>query len=1460
MTDKYKHIRRKVVFSLAGLLVTLALTLAGALLYANTESGKRTIVNWANEYLSENEGGIVLGQLSGSLFSGFTLSELSILDGQGVWLRVTDATMKWSPLSLIRGNLKINSANIKQVNLMRLPKTSENYAGEDNEPSIEFDLPKTPVDIELKQFTAEEIIIGEGIVGSSAKFVGHGNVDYMNEGALVLQAELIGLGRIKDQISVNILYPDEDTSLTAEMFIFAPQGGFFGALAGIDNQYDMTAEFKGRGPIDNWRGQLTTKIGDVNIAKADIAIGGQSLSINAALDAGGYLSDEEAALFGSTATLKMDISPSDQDGRRDLSVRLLAETMKLDVGGALLTKELNILETLDFSVEITNAQPFNKLTAPLKFDAFSIEGTVSGRVSNPSIKFRLPRAVPIVVEDISTEIDGSFDVSLQNSIVTVSASGVLAKIEGASIEEFKPILAPSVNWSVAGSYNIVSTALEVDAAQLGNAEFEVSVSGQADNKFQAISADATAVIKELASLVPDANGTLNLIVDVDRPSGEDDLTANVRLATNELNTSDDVLNAILGMKPFLEGKFNQKPDGAVTIEDMRLTGALISAAGSADITANQAFENAVFNLSFDDLQKITPLAGIQFDGGIDIAVALSGPISSPNVNMETALNSLDLQTLQVQNLVLKGQVADVFNKPVGVLNAIGETNIGVLDASANINADSASSIFIPNLDVKIGEYLASGSLRLPKSQPIRGSVVINTQVSEDQTTSRFGTIEGAIELSDQSGAQKLEIDGTLVDINMPVGETDLLIVNNGSISSSITLFENNIEISGNLSLDTVSHPRLQASSILARAKREDGLTNYSLEAIGTNLMPYDLQAEGTIRSQGSAEAVTLSLEGSVAGDKINTRQPINISLSGGGYTVAPFILDIGEGEIGAEASSLKNTGVSASLDIKNISTTAARTFFPEIPVTGTIDGTANLQLGNENTEDASSSKLGDFDISFRDLYAVGNDLPIDQGVEMNIRGELSSDMLTITGSATLPAIVDADFSGAFPVKFDQSDNAFSLPPSEAIAGDLSWRGNVGLIWPVLGLVNHDISGKIDAELKLSGTYESPDVDGYINLNNGRYENAQTGFVASDITLETTVADRRFLVKKLSATDGGGGAVNANGFVQLHEDFKYNTDIDLILDKARLVRKPKLSITASSTLKFVSNGITSSVSGDVTVDSANIGVIERGDSDVIELNVREINGTEDDGSERDIVEASISKPIELNVDFRVPNQLFIRSYGMDSEWSADIKITGTSFAPLVAGNATLVRGTFDFSGKRFNLTRGNLTFTGERKIDPILDISAENQLPDLTAILTITGRASAPKIEVSSSPSLPQDEVLSRVFFGTSVADLSPVETVQLAATIHSLSTGGGQGLVGGIRRSLGIDRLSIGQSENRDYGTTITGGKYLTNNIYVEVTTAPATGETATAVEVGLTKNLSLITRRTLDHDNNLAIRWSWNY
>src|SRR3546814_4125090 len=125
-------------------------------------------------------------------------------------------------------------------------------------------------------------------------------------------------------------------------------------------------------------------------------------------------------------------------------------------------------------------------------------------------------------------------------------------------------------------------------------------------------------------------------------------------------------------------------------------------------------------------------------------------------------------------------------------------------------------------------------------------------------------------------------------------------------------------------------------------------------------------------------------------------------------------------------------------------------------------------------------------------------------------------------------------------------------------------------------------------------------------------------------------------------------------------------------------------------------------------------------------------------------------------------------GLESEWSSKLSMTGTSAVFRISGDVGLVRGTYGFAGRSFELTDGRIRFTGEREINPTFDLSGSRDIEGVTTILNVTGRAFYPQISFTSNPALPQDAVVARILFGCSVANLSAIQAVPAASSLHAL--------------------------------------------------------------------------------------------
>jgi translocation and assembly module TamB len=175
-----------------------------------------------------------------------------------------------------------------------------------------------------------------------------------------------------------------------------------------------------------------------------------------------------------------------------------------------------------------------------------------------------------------------------------------------------------------------------------------------------------------------------------------------------------------------------------------------------------------------------------------------------------------------------------------------------------------------------------------------------------------------------------------------------------------------------------------------------------------------------------------------------------------------------------------------------------------------------------------------------------------------------------------------------------------------------------------------------------------------------------------------------------------------------------------------------------------------------------------------------------------------------------------------------------------------RGTFSVAGQTLTFTRGRVGFDGyglSGKLDPTINFEADSTGNGVTATLAITGYADRPKIQLTSAPPLPADEILAQLLFHQSAKQLTPIQLVQIAQGLASI-TGVGSGVdpLARVRQGLGLDRLSVGAASGNSSGATIEAGKYIANGVYVG-TKQGTSGGTQAQVQIDLTKHLKLQTQ-----------------
>ena len=525
--------------------------------------------------------------------------------------------------------------------------------------------------------------------------------------------------------------------------------------------------------------------------------------------------------------------------------------------------------------------------------------------------------------------------------------------------------------------------------------------------------------------------------------------------------------------------------------------------------------------------------------------------------------------------------------------------------------------------------------------------------------------------------------------------------------------------------------------------------------------------------------------------------------------------------------------------------------YPELGLGGIASGSVRYR-----SPSAGAPPTGEANLRIRGLTRAGlvlSSRPVDIGLNARLDG--------VNFAMRAVAVSEGRTIGRMQARISPIGASGSLAERLSRApmrAQVRYNGAADTLWRLTGIELLDLSGPAAIGADMSGTIDNPLINGSVRTSGARLESAVTGMVITNLESAGRFGGSRLIITSFSGNTEGGGTVRGSGTLDFAAAEGVGMNIDLHAESARLLDRDDIAAAVTGELAIRSDGDGGAISGDVRLAAGRFRLgSATAAAQVARLNVREINRIGDDS------EPAIRRvaPWRLALGVTAPNRLTVTGLGMNSEWRASLQVAGTVTEPSITGEATLLRGTYDFAGRRFDLIRGNIRFAGETPVNPQLDIAAEARVRGLAAQIRVTGRSQRPEIAFTSTPALPQDELLSRILFGTSITNLSAPEAVQLASAIASLNDPrGGLDPINALRRSIGLDRLRILPADvTQGIGTQFAAGKYLGRHVYVEVVT-DGRGYSATTVEYQITRWLSILSSISTIGRESVNVRVSRDY
>jgi translocation and assembly module TamB len=804
-------------------------------------------------------------------------------------------------------------------------------------------------------------------------------------------------------------------------------------------------------------------------------------------------------------------------------------------------------------------------------------------------------------------------------------------------------------------------------------------------------------------------------------------------------------------------------------------------------------------------------------------------------------------------LVLDGRIS---RPKMTIRLASPNAALGIRDMLLNLDPTDAGFAYTANGMSHLGPFTSRGAILLPPGQAATIQIAALNVSSTSATgslrsdpggfTGRLnvsgGGLTGSLLFDPWNNIQRIGIDLTAADARF--AGPPPIVIKSGRLEGVALLDPAGTSLRGTLTARGVSRGAVSIASLNASGQLVGGSGRITARIAGTRGRDFALETVADI----APGRIALSGRGTVDRRAIQLTQPAIFTREADGWRLASSALTFAGGSanlsgfFGTTRSELNARMDAMPLGVLDIG-------WPTLGLGGSASGTLSYSFSD------GGDPRGAANLRIRGLTRSGlvlSSRPVDIGLAARLEGRNAGIRAVAVSEGRTIGRAQARLS-----PIGGSGNIWDRLSAAPLFAQVRYNGAADTLWRLTGVELLDVSGPVAVGADARGTLANPQIRGSLRAERARVESAVTGMVLENVSAAGRFGGSRLVLDSFTGTTKRGGAVSGKATFDLAAANGFGIDVALDARAAQLLDRDDLKAQVTGPIRIRSDGGEGSISGNVTLASGSFRLgAATASAQVPRLQVREINAPP---GERPVARRLTPWKLDLNV--KAPSRLAVTGLGISSEWSADLDIGGTVTDPRITGRADLIRGTYDFAGRRFDLERGQIRFLGETPVNPVLDITAEGGVQGLNAVIRVTGRGQRPEISFSSTPALPQDELLSRLLFGTSITNLSAPEALQLAAAVASLnSTGGGLDPINAVRAATGLDRLRIVPADiTTGQGTAIAAGKYLGRRVYVEVVT-DARGYSATLVEYQITRWLSLLSSISTIGRESVNVRISRDY
>ncbi|MFG1370773.1 translocation/assembly module TamB domain-containing protein [Xanthobacter oligotrophicus] len=1415
--------------ALAGLLVLLALAF-GAI---QTPPGKALLARVGSALASSNGLNVEISGITGFVPANMAVARIVVSDPKGPFAEVENVSLDWNPLSLLLGTLNIDAAGATRVALQRKPELPPAPAQAESASSGGgFALP-----VRVGRFSLDEIVIDEPVLGHAAVL------------SLVATAELRSLERglsgafnlkRRDQpgsLTGRLGYVPQTEHLDLDITAEEPAGGLVARAAGIADLPAITATLKGVGPLDAWDGRLDVSAGTaakVNGAAQVRATGaGRRVSFTAEADIARLLPAQIAPVL--EGGLELAGAATIDKTRRIAIESATARSAGFGAGVHGTVDADAMTADLVFGLKAGEAARFAALAPGVAWKSAGVEGTLKGAFAAPVLAARA------TAEGLKGAGYGAATVEINAATLPDARQNLTFALDGradglsADDPKVAQALGRTASFHVAGAQP-KGRAPAVTTATVELAALTSRFSGNASA--EKIAGTLKLEKLDLAAFSPLAGrrlaGTAALDATLDASGDLSRVDTSITGGTRDVATGIAAVDGLFGGTTTLAAKLARDGQNAIRVDRFNLASDSLTV--TADGTISRTRADLAAKLALADVAKLDP----RVSGAVTGEVAFRGSLDNLGLTARLLMPAGTAMKQKVEGLSLALTGSDLTGNPAAEFTLDGRVAGKAATGSGAFATLADGARQLRNLAIAIGSVSAKGDVRLDAKGLADGTLAIAAGDLNDLSplalTELAGRLNADVRLDAMGGRQRVAVKADAANVSA-AGQS----VGSARIDATVVDPAGAPALDGTVRLRAVNAGGMDISQANLTANGAAAGTSLNLDAVVNGAT---LATTGLLTPRDGTIAFRLDrLNLARGGTSITNAAPANFRWSGDTLAIDRLTLTTRGGS--ASVSGRAGSALALDVTLTTLPLALADLAAPGLGLSGTLSGTArldgpaaaptgnySLSVARVSTRDLSANGLGPFDVRADGRFADGR-----VSTRTTLTGRFLSDV-TLTGSAPLGA-GDLDL---------------------AIRGAL----DLGLANPMLATSGAQVRGRAAIDATVRGTAAAPRAGGTVRISGARFDDGVNGVNLSNIEGVITGTDRSVTLSSLTARTPNGGSISARGTVALDPAQSFPGRIDVDLTNAGLVNSDLMRLVAEGRLAvegaFANNP---RLTGRLVVRHLDVNIPDRLPGGGAALNVRHVNGGRNwnVSTNRPGAKAGANAPrrsnagMALDLTVSAPNNVFVRGMGLEAELGGDLKVGGTTASPATLGGFEMRRGTFDVLGRRLNFTRGKITFNGTT--DPDLDFVAETTANDITAQILVTGAASRPDVTFSSTPTLPQDEVLSRLMFGRSAGSLTGAQALQIAQTIAQFS--GGSGVLDQMRRSLGVDSLDVGTNA-AGTGGQVGIGRRLNDRMYMGVRQGTTPGSSQVTVDMDITKNIRLQGATGADGSAEVGIGAQWDY